>query len=160
MCKKIKSFINEFHLTKLIIDLTKTIENSQNRQYILVGDKETWDVAIKNSQWGFTQKNRGLWNTTSVNDLVLFYVTKPIKKIIGYGIIKEKFESEDFLWPDEKTFERSLWKYRLRFEINQIVEDWDDGIEPPSNMMLNIGRKVIGKDTCDELLKKIGKKFS
>lgn len=132
----------------------------KRRHYILVEDEETWDAAIKNSQWGFTQKNKGLWNTTMINDLVLFYVTKPIKKIIGYWIVKEKFESEDFLWPDEKTFNRSLWKYRLKFETNHMEKDWNEGVEPPSNMMLNIGRKVIEKETYDKLLNIFEKKWN
>jgi len=118
-----------------------------------VGDEETWKVALQNSQWGFTQKNIGLWNTTSINDMVLFYVTKPIQKIIGLGTITEKFVSEEILWPDEKIFKRLLWTHRFRFQINHITENWTDGIPPPPNIMLNIGRKAIEKETYDELIK-------
>lgn len=125
----------------------------QKRYYILVGDERTWKVAIQNLQWGFSQKNIGLWNTINENEYVAFYVTKPIQKIIGFGKITEKFISKKIIWPDEKFFKRVLWENRIKFEMLSNIKNWDDGIDPPPNTMLNIGRKVIEKEVFEELIK-------
>ena len=133
--------------------MTKNIIPSTQRYYILVGDEKTWQIAVENSQWGFTQKNVGLWNTSNEGDIVLFYVVKPIQKIIGFGKIDKKFISDNIIWPDEKLFKRSLWKYRIKFKINYMISDWENGIEVPPNIMLNIGRKVISKKQYDDFLR-------
>lgn len=139
--------------------MTENIVQPTPRHYILVGDENTWRIAIENSQWGFTQKNIGLWNTSNEGDLVLFYVVKPIQKIIGFGKIDKKFTSDKITWPDEKLFKRSLWKYRIGFRINHIIHDWEDGIEVPPDIMLNIGRKVISKEQYNDFLKLIKSKW-
>ena len=56
--------------------MTKT---STSRHYILIGDEDSWKIALKHQQWGFTQKNRGNWNTIKEGEKVAFYVTTPIK---------------------------------------------------------------------------------
>jgi hypothetical protein len=133
--------------------LNKKDKKSQKRYYILVGDEGTWKIALKNLQWGFSQKNIGLWNTINEDEFVAFYVTKPIQKIIGFGKITEKFITKSIIWPDEKFFKKSLWGNRIRFEMLSGVKNWNDGIDPPINTMLNIGRKVIEKGVFEELIK-------
>lgn len=59
--------------------------------FVLVGDEKTWHVSFEKKIWGFSEKMRGFWNTTQHGDLLAFYVTKPTKKIIGFGKVKEKF---------------------------------------------------------------------
>ncbi len=101
----------------------------------------------------------GLWNTTNKNDLILFYVTKPTQKIIGFGTITDKFISNEILWPDEKIFKRSIWKYRVKFQVMHLIKKWENGLSVPTNIMLNIGRKVIEKDVYDKFLKEAKSKW-
>ena len=54
---------------------------------------------------------------------------------------------------NEKFFKKSLWGNRIRFEMLSGVKNWNDGIDPPINTMLNIGRKVIEKGVFEELIK-------
>ena len=61
-----------------------------NKYYILVGDEENWKISIKNKIWGFSERNKGSWNKTKPGEYLAFYVTSPIKKIIGFGIVKGK----------------------------------------------------------------------
>jgi predicted RNA-binding protein len=129
------------------------------RNYILVGDEKTWKVALYNEQWGFTQKNIGLWNTINEGERVAFYVTSPVKKIIGFAVINEKFVSKEILWPDEKLFNKSIWENRVKFKIKMLVKNWSDGVDPPPNTMLNVGRKVIKKKIFDDLIKKGKRKW-
>jgi len=136
----------------------------ESRYYILVGDMQTWETALEHNQWGFAEKNIGLWNTSNEGEFIAFYVTKPVMKIVGFGKIKRKFVSDDMLWPDEKFFKKPIWKYRIKFEIIQQIKNWEDGIEVPHTIMLNIGRKVIQKSIFNSLVKsaesKWNKKFS
>jgi hypothetical protein len=129
------------------------------RYYLLVGDEDTWKISLKKNLWGFTQKTKGLWNTSNVEDFVCFYVTSPVKKIIGFGKIKNKFTGSDLVWKDEKLFERPLWNYRMNFDVLHLVNDWNDGIKSPEGIMLNAGRIVIKKDIFLKLIKTAEKQW-
>lgn len=61
--------------------MKESINKLNPRHLILVGDENTWKTALKHHQWGFSERNVCLWNTTNENDLILFYVTKPIQKL-------------------------------------------------------------------------------
>lgn len=131
-----------------------------SRFYILVGERRAWNVALTNKQWGFTEKNSKLWNTTNKNEILAFYVTYPTKKIIGFGIVTDKFISDDLIWPDEILFKRSLWRYRIGFRVLYQIENWHDGIDPPKGVMLNGGRIVINKDQFTKLVKDAKEKWN
>lgn len=77
---------------------------SEVRYFILVGDMYAWQTSFLKNMWGFAKRTIGSWHTSNVGDYVAFYVTSPIKKIIGHGRITKKFESDDILWPDEIMF--------------------------------------------------------
>lgn len=78
------------------------------RYYVLVADEKTWNIALKQNIFGFSERSKGLWNTSNMGDYLAFYVTHPIKKVVGFGIIIEKFIDDKFIFPDEKTFKRAL----------------------------------------------------
>lgn len=132
------------------IVLLKSFVNQ--RFYILIGDGNSWNTSLQNNLWGFTKGSKGLWNTSQIGDSLAFYVTSPIKRIVGFGIIKKKFISEDIIWPDEKLFRKSIWKYKLEFEKIYVVDKWMNGISLPSNIILNSGRKVINKQLFDSFI--------
>jgi len=113
--------------------------------YILVGDNRTWRTAFSKNIWGFTEKTKKLWEAIEKGDVVCFYVKKPTKKIIGFGIIYKKFQKSEIFWPDEIISKKVLWPYRMKFKPIHIIDNWDDGLEPPSNIILNQGRKKISK---------------
>jgi len=123
------------------------------RYYILVGDEKTWEVSFTENLFGFSEQSKGSWNTTNVNDYVAFYCTIPIKKIIGFGQITEKFIEDKIFFPDEKFFKRAVYKYRIKFEKLFVVADWKKGLPPPKNVMLNTGRRVVNEELFSELIK-------
>lgn len=132
------------------------LEHSQiesPRYYILVGDQDTWKVSIKHGVWGFSDRSKGSWNTSGVGDHLAFYVTSPVKKVIGFGQIKRKYIDTTLLWPDEKLFGRSLWKYRFEFDKMFTIDDWEEGLNLPDTIMLNVGRKVVSREIFLQLLK-------
>jgi len=81
--------------------MSKTIQE-ELRYYLLVGDEENWEISIKEKIWGFTDNSKGMWNTTKKGEFLAFYVTSPVKKIIGFGKVSEKFIDDKLLWNDEK----------------------------------------------------------
>ncbi|MDE1878098.1 MAG: hypothetical protein KGI07_06155 [Thaumarchaeota archaeon] len=125
---------------------------SSRRFYILVGEERNWKISLKEGLWGFTERAKGSWNTTQVNDLLAFYVTSPTMKIIGFGKVTNKFASEDLIWHDEKLFKRSLWKYKISFKIFHVCDNWKDGLQLPSSLFLQVSRKVIDQNTYVDLV--------
>jgi rhamnogalacturonyl hydrolase YesR len=134
-------------------------EKHDRRFYILVGDKENWETSVKNKIWGFTEVSKGSWNTIEIDEIVAFYVTTPIKKIIGFGKVADKFIDEALIWNDEKRFKRSLWKYKINLEIIHLCQIWDDGISLGPEFFLNTPRKVINKQLFLELVNRADQKW-
>ena len=110
------------------------INEQIKNHFILVGDRKTWNVSLKKRIWGFSEKTKGFWNTSQSEDLIAFYVTKPSKKIIGFGKFKKKFIDETIFWPEEKLTEQVIWKYRIKFSISHIENDWKNGIDVSKNI--------------------------
>lgn len=129
------------------------------RYYFLVGDIQTWKVSLKHNVWGFSERSKGNWNTSNSGDYVAFYVTSPIKRIIGFGLLTTKFKDKSKLWPDEITFDKVLWPYRIMFQNLYTLTNWDKGISVPQTIVLNTGRKVISKSLFAILISKAEKKW-
>jgi hypothetical protein len=58
-----------------------------------VGPKEYWSVSLhKSGVWGLDDLPRYItcYNLVSLGDVLLFYVTKPISGIIGFGTVQSK----------------------------------------------------------------------
>jgi len=119
--------------------------------YIMVGNELAWKSAFKKNLWGFSERTKGLWRTIEPEDFVAFYVTYPIKKIIGFGNIEKKFVSETLFWPDEMIFKRCLWPYRIQFTILHVINKWHDGIKV-NRIILNQGRKKISENEFESFL--------
>lgn len=134
--------------------------SASTRYYILVGDEVTWKISLENKIWGFNEKTKGLWNKSNIGDYLAFYVILPIRKIIGFGRIKEKYIDESLIWYDEKIFNRSLWKYRISFDGQYTIKDWGNGIEVPHDIILNTGRKVVKEYTFKKLIANAEKKWN
>ncbi len=132
---------------------------TNRRFYILVGERRNWEVSLKEKLWGFTERSKGSWNTTKVNDLLAFYVTNPIMKIIGFGKVTDKFVNEDLTWDDEKLFKRSLWKYKIAFKIFYVSDNWEEGLQLPPNLFLQVSRRVVDKKVFFSLIRNADKKW-
>ena len=109
--------------------------------------------------WAFNDRTKQFWNTSQFGDLVAFYVTSPISKVIGFGKLTKKYFDDELVWPDEILFGRPIWKYRMLFDILYLTDDWANGIPVPQNIMLNTGRKVIDERTFSFLLDQANEKW-
>lgn len=131
------------------------------RFYLFIGDENSWRISLEENIWGFKEKGQsfGSWNRTKIGDFGAFYVTSPIKKIIGFGKIVDKFKDSKLIWFEEKIAEKAIYSNRLRFKTIFLIDDWKKGIDPPKNMMLNQGRKVLDKKVFQMLVKEAEKSW-
>lgn len=126
--------------------------NGEERKYILISDEKSWKISLKTQIFGISEKTKGNWNTSNEGEFFAIYVMVPIGKIVGFGKILSKFVDDRLIFPDEKFFQKPLFKYRLQFEVIHIIEKWDQGISVPPEIMLNTGRRVISKKTFQDLV--------
>ena len=136
------------------------MDSRKTRYFILVGDIETWKVSLDHNIWGFSERSKGYWNTANIGDHLAFYVTSPVKKVIGFGRITSKFVDDSIIFPDERIFGKAMWLYKLGFIKLHAIENWDIGITVPSNIMLNVGRKVIDERIFLQLVVKAEQKWN
>lgn len=76
---------------------------------------------------GVTEKLRSQWESLSRGDYVLFYVSKPVSGVIGYGVVKAKFKQYEPLWPKELNEKRVIWPYRFEFDVEYCLpqDKWE-----------------------------------
>jgi len=94
---------------------------------ILCGNRENWDVAIEYKVWGAKPALRRLWSELSSGDIVFFYVTRTIKRVIGVGRVQERLDPQTYqlkpLWPDEVRENKIIYPYRFKIEPIHICEN-------------------------------------
>jgi len=96
--------------------------------WIASGPPEYWKIAFEVGRiWGVTEKMITRWKKLSAGDYVLFYATKPISGVIGYGVVRTKFRQDKPLWPQEIREGRVLWPYRFEFDVEYCLppEKWE-----------------------------------
>ena len=94
------------------------------RFWLLVGDEENWERALAENIWGVTGVHRKTWERLESGDVALFYVKRPVKGIIGVGVIKTKFKQDKPLWRQEIESGKVIWPYRFEFEYALPLSDW------------------------------------
>lgn len=88
--------------------------------WLMVGTEKNWKVAFKNGNiWGLKdfRELRALWNMLREGDGLLFYVSKPVHGIVGFGSVITKFIQTNPLWPEEIKRNEVIWPLRFEFEI-------------------------------------------
>ncbi|HEY94649.1 MAG TPA: EVE domain-containing protein [Dehalococcoidia bacterium] len=86
--------------------------------WLVVGSPENWKVAFANNNiWGLRPTQKHLWESLTEGDNLLFYVTSPIKGLIGFGTVRTKFKQDHPLWPDEIKENNIIWPLRFEFDV-------------------------------------------
>lgn len=93
--------------------------------WILSGNPENWKVALKNNMWGVNPELRALWKQVKKDDLLFFYVTRPVSGIIGVARVEEGMEEKSLLWPDEIREGKAKYPYRIKFRIMSVLGEVD-----------------------------------
>lgn len=91
------------------------------KQYwLVVGTMKNWKVAFEtNNIWGLKdfRELSALWNMLREGDGLLFYVSKPVHGIVGFGNVENKFKQNKPLWPEELKRNEVIWPLRFEFNI-------------------------------------------
>jgi hypothetical protein len=88
--------------------------------WLVVGTEKNWKVAFEsNNIWGLKdfRELTALWNMLREGDGLLFYVSKPVHGIVGFGNVVTKFRQTDPLWPEEIEKNAVIWPLRFEFDI-------------------------------------------
>jgi len=115
------------------------------RFWLLVGSEENWERALAENIWGVTEINCKTWEKLKSGDVALFYVKRPVKGVIGVGVIKTKFKQDKPLWRQEIESGKVIWPYRFEFEVEYALplSDWRNkavklkGLEVPTIRGIN-----------------------
>jgi len=94
--------------------------------WVSSGPIENWRVALKEGGvWGVNPKPslKKRWDRISKGDLVAFYVSTPVSRVVGVGCIKRKDKEDTPLWPAEKRSGKAKWVYRFWFDILYCLEE-------------------------------------
>jgi len=127
---------------------------------LLIGRKENWEVSFKKKLWGSTKKTKRLWEKIKKGDFLAFYVTSPIKLVIGFGIVEDKIKDEKLIFPLEKSLGESMWPYKITFSVINTCRNWDNGIKLPNNMILQTSQKLIDKEMYFKMVRQADKKWN
>ena len=99
--------------------------------WIVIGSEENWKLAlISKCTWGLeeTKLKKVYWLAISPNDIILFYVTRPVRGIVGYGNVRSKFYQDIPVWDEEKKEGKVKWPLRFEFDIDFLLPEnrWED----------------------------------
>jgi predicted RNA-binding protein len=99
-----------------------------SRWWVASGPPEYWKVAFEMGRiWGVIDKKYSQWKKLSSGDYILFYATKPVSGVIGYGVVRTKFRQDKPLWPREVEEGRVIWPYRFEFDVEYCLpqSEWE-----------------------------------
>lgn len=88
--------------------------------WLVVGTERNCKVAFETGNiWGLkdSRELRALWNMLREGDGLLFYVSKPVHGIVGFGHLVTKFRQTNPLWPEEIRRNEVLWPLRFEFDV-------------------------------------------
>lgn len=109
----------------------KIINSKTNSHvWVLVGNEENWETALQDSIWGVGKNLKERWEKIKKGDILVFYITRPVSGIIGFGRVETKFKQTTPLWKDEIRAGKVIYPFRFEFKIDYALspENWGDNI--------------------------------
>ncbi|MBE0415242.1 MAG: EVE domain-containing protein [Dehalococcoidia bacterium] len=86
--------------------------------WLVVGSPQNWQTAFEHGNlWGLKGTQQNLWEHLSTGDRVLLYASSPVRGLIGYGTVRNKFRQDRPLWPEEVKQNKTLWPLIFEFDI-------------------------------------------
>jgi predicted RNA-binding protein len=100
--------------------------------WLVVGKPENWQIALLSKGiWGLrdSARHRMIWEELSAGDNLVFYATRPVGGVIGYGVVVTKFRQDTPLWPEEVKQAKVIWPYRFEFDVKSLIpqDRWEKG---------------------------------
>lgn len=89
--------------------------------WILTGNIANVKVALMKNIWGVHTGLKELVDGLKPEDIVFFYVTKPVSGLIGVGVYTERDNSMELIWDDEKASGEVLYPLRFKFKVSYVL---------------------------------------
>ena len=121
-----------------------------SRYWTLSGTLENWRIGLERGVWGVSERAKPLWEKVEKGDIVVFYATHNVG-VLGYGVVVEKFESREPLWPEEVRQGRALWPYRIRIRVGEI---FNPPKSRPKGMLVAFAINKLKEETFREAIGK------
>jgi len=134
-------------------------EGEEMNYWLVVGSPENWNTAFDHRNiWGIKETQRHLWESVSEKDTLLFYATKPVGDIIGYGVVRTKFKQSKPLWPDELKEYKVIWPLRFEFDVEFCLspDEWASGKLVSKELWPRAGFQLLNQNTGKKLVSNIG----
>jgi hypothetical protein len=130
--------------------------------WVAAGSSLNLRTSLEKGKWGVNKRLKGAWERVSSGDLLLFYVTSPVRGIVGFASVEGKAMEESILWHDEAVVGRVLYPYRILFKpLFVLSEDrWEtDRIQIKDlNVSVRAGLNSLkNQDAVGKLLDRIRK---
>jgi len=124
--------------------------------WLVVGSIENWKIGLRKHVWGLPLNSQYRWKKLDKGDVILSYVTRPVRGIVGYSLIISKKIETKAIFPDEKEGESALYPLRIYFETKTCLPfcSWEtkcirlDNTAPPRHALQKLNAKYT-----EELLK-------
>jgi hypothetical protein len=127
--------------------------------WLAISPLESWKRALEISTWGMTKRYEYFWNHVSPQDTIFFYVTSPVKGVVGYGMVTQKLYENRLLWPEEVREKQVLWPLRLQFNVTHCLppERWETSRVRLSSKqaVLQRGFQALRQEVVDLILKEL-----
>lgn len=94
--------------------------------WIVPGIEKNWQRAFHSlGTWGLKADKHGrlYWAALAPNDVIMFYVSGKVKRVVGYGFIRNKFYQDEPLWQEEMDAGRAKWPFRFEFDVEFLLDE-------------------------------------
>ena len=119
--------------------------NSDVTYWLVVGPAENWSRAFKgNPVWGLPVYCEAIWARVEIGDVLLFYVTNPVKGLIGYGTVAGKNTHPFPFWPQELARGNVRWPLHIVLNLNACLneDNWGSNRLPINRSGISIQRAI------------------
>jgi hypothetical protein len=126
--------------------------------WIVPGIEDNWRQAfLAKGIWGLqeTPYHKLYWLAIAQNDIILFHVSGKVKKIVGYGTIRNKFYQDIPLWKTEIEENRVQWPLRFEFDVDFLLDEnrWkDEGHRPLSGVIYRNPLILIEREKAESVV--------
>lgn len=89
-----------------------------SKWWLVIGSPQNWQAFFNlNNIWGVKAAQQGAWEYLANGDGALIYASSPVRGLIGYGTIRNKFKQDKPLWPEEVNDNKVIWPFRFEIDI-------------------------------------------
>ena len=92
--------------------------------WLAIGPLENWSFCFNNGNiWGFSERYKRTWQNISKDDVVICYITHPIKGIVGYCNVNSKDYTNKPFFPKETKEGKALWPLHISLSPIKLIQE-------------------------------------